>query len=228
MSGQLRSLLVALASGVAAIGLALAILLMPWFTSVGVCAAKAPAVQELGKHAALEAAEAARRYATGRSRSLPEQISGRAAFDAATAAHLDDVRRVVDAARWVTVVALVALWNLVAHAVAHGTQFELARGLRWSGRALLATAAAFAVAGLADFTSAFVAFHRMFFPQGGWQFPDDALIIRLFPERFWALSGATLLGLIAVAGAVLLMASRFVRRLFEERGRVVGHAPFGD
>jgi integral membrane protein (TIGR01906 family) len=228
VSGQLRSLLVALSAGVAAAGVAVAVLLMPWFTSVGVRAAGAPAIPGLGKSAALDAAEAARRYATGRIDALPERIGDGPAFDEATVKHLDDVRRVVIAVRWVTVAALVALWNLVAHAVAHGTQAELARGLRWGGRALLAFAAVLALAGLADFSSTFVVFHEVFFPQGGWLFPDDALIIQLFPERFWALGGAALTGLVVLSGVVLLLASRFVRRLFEERPARSGHAPFSD
>jgi integral membrane protein (TIGR01906 family) len=228
VSGQLRSLLTAVSAAVAAAGLAVAVLLMPWFTSVGVRVAGAPAVVELGKGAALEAAESARRYATGRTDVLPERIGESPAFDVATAKHLDDVRRVVATVRWVTIVALVALWNLVAHAVAHGTQAELARGLRWGGRALLVAAAGLALAGLADFSSAFVAFHEVFFPHGGWLFPDDALIIRLFPERFWTMAGAAFAVLVAAGGVVLLLASRFVRRLFDERPARAGHAPFGD
>lgn len=228
MSGHLRSALVALSSAVAAVGLALSVLLMPWFTSVGVRAAHAPAIAELGRRAALDAAETARRYVTGRVNVLPERVAGEDGFDAATREHLDDVRHVVTAARWLAVVALVALWNLVAHAVAHGTQPELARGLRWSGRALLALAAVLVLAGSVDFSSAFVAFHRVFFPQGGWVFPYDTLIIRLLPERFWALAGAAMVGLIAAAGVVLLLASRFVRRLFEERARHAWRTPFSD
>lgn len=228
MSGAVRSLLVAVAAAAAAAGIALAVLLMPWFTRVGMEVAGAPALSDLGRRTAYEAAETARRFVTGRTDALPEAVGGRPGFDEAAASHLADVRDVFTVARWVGIAALVGLWSLVAHAVAHGTQMELARGLRWAGRALIGAAAAAALAGAADFDAAFVALHEALFPQGGWLFPDDALLIRLFPERFWVLAGASFIALLAAGGAVLLWAARFVRALFDDRLADARRQPAGD
>lgn len=228
MSGALRSLLVCVAAAVAAAGIALAVLLMPWFTRAGIEAAGAPALSDLGRRSAYEAAETARRYVAGRTDVLPATVAGRPGFDDAAASHLADVRGVVTAARWVGVAALAGLWSLVAHAVAHGTQLELARGLRWAGRTLVAAAGVAALAGAADFGAAFVAFHELLFPKGGWLFPADALLIRLFPERFWALAGASFVALLAAGGAVLLWAARFVRTLFDDRLLDTARRPVGD
>lgn len=201
---------------------------MPWFTRVGIEVAGAPALSDLGPRSAYGAAETARRFVAGRTHSLPATVAGRPGFDEAAASHLADVRGVVTAARWVGVVALVGLWSLVAHAVAHGTQLELARGLRWAGRTLVAAAAVAALAGAADFGAAFVAFHELLFPKGGWLFPADALLIRLFPERFWVFAGASFVALLAAGGVVLLWAARFVRTLFDDRLLGAPRRPAGD
>ncbi|MCX8007611.1 MAG: DUF1461 domain-containing protein [Coriobacteriia bacterium] len=224
MSAAARSALVAVSSVLVVAGLAVALLLTPGFVRFGVAAADAPALRELGRSSALQAAEAARRYVAGRG----DRLAADAGFDAATSDHLADVRGVVAGVRWTAVVSLVCLANLLAHAVSHGTQFEVARGLRWGGRASLALAIGAAALGAADFTTAFVAFHKVFFPQGGWVFPDDALIIRLFPERFWALAGAGLLALLAAGGAVLLLGAAFVRKALDEQPASATGAPLGD
>lgn len=228
MSGTVRSLLTSMAAVVATVGVAGAVLLMPWFTRLGIVVSGAPALAELGRPAAAEAAEAARRYVAGRADALPPLVSGSPGFDEASVAHLADVRRVVSVVRWIAIAAVVGLLSLAAHAVAHGTQQELARGLRWAGWALIGIAAALGFLGALDFRSAFVAFHEALFPQGGWIFPDDALLIQLFPERFWALAGGSLLVLMAVGGWAMLLIARFVRTLLSARPRPSAEQPLGD
>lgn len=228
MSGAVRSLLTCLAAALATVGVALAVLLMPWFTRFGLEVVRAPALAEIGERSAHEAAETARRYVAGRTDELPGRVAGRAGFDEAAVSHLADVRRVLTVARWVAIVALVALWSLVAHAVAHGTQLELVRGLRWAGRGLMVLAVAVAFAGATDFGSSFVVLHEVLFPHGGWLFPADALLIRLFPERFWMLAGAFLVVLLAAGGSGLFLSARFLRTLLDDQARQTARAPLSD
>jgi Protein of unknown function (DUF1461) len=35
------------------------------------------------------------------------------------------------------------------------------------------------------FTSFFILFHQVLFPQGNWSFPADSVLIQLYPEPFW-------------------------------------------
>ena len=36
-----------------------------------------------------------------------------------------------------------------------------------------------------NFDNSFILFHRLFFPQGNWQFPVDSTLIKLFPQDFF-------------------------------------------
>ncbi|OGS93272.1 MAG: hypothetical protein A2061_00695 [Gallionellales bacterium GWA2_59_43] len=36
-----------------------------------------------------------------------------------------------------------------------------------------------------NFSASFVQFHTLFFQQGTWQFSEDSLLIRTFPEQFF-------------------------------------------
>jgi len=72
-----------------------------------------------------------------------------------------------------------------------------------------------AVAAVTDFDTFFSAFHGVFFAEGTWTFPYDSLLIRLFPEPFWAVSGASWAGLVltialgyGAAGAWLVRGER--------------------
>jgi len=57
----------------------------------------------------------------------------------------------------------------------------------------------------------FARFHGLFFAPGTWQFPDDALLIRVFPLRFWTASGAVWGLFVAVAAVSMICAARRIR-----------------
>lgn len=67
------------------------------------------------------------------------------------------------------------------------------------GVAAVALAVLFAVA----FDQAFLAFHRVFFPQGNFLFGPDSNLLRLFPEQFWFESALTA-GVLIVLSATLV------------------------
>lgn len=213
MSGGLRSTLVAISTAVVIVGVSVAILLMPWFTAVMVPASGAYELSGLSPAQTLSVAEQVRSFVTHAGGTLPAEIDGRPAFDAAAVAHLRDVRDVVIAARWITLAALVGLCVLIAHAVAHNAQRALARGFIEAGYVLLAVLTLTAVAGALDFDAFFAAFHSLFFSAGTWMFPADALIIRIFPVKFW-IGAAVLLGvLVALGCAGFIVVGRRLRAL---------------
>lgn len=218
MSGRLRSTMVAVSTALVIVGVSVAILLMPWFTAVMVPASGAYELSELSPALTRSTAEEVRFFVTHRDAPvLPEQIDGQAAFDAAAVSHLADVRDVILAARWVTIVALVALCILVAHAVAHGAQQALARGFKWAGFSLLSVLVVVAVAGVIDFDALFSGFHSLFFAAGTWVFPYDALLIRVFPLPFWATAGGVWAVLVAFGAIGFIVAGRTVGNLFSPR-----------
>ncbi len=51
----------------------------------------------------------------------------------------------------------------------------------------------------------FTLFHQVFFPQGNWGFPEESLIIQLFPEQFWIASAITVLLLTWIQSFLLFL-----------------------
>jgi len=63
----------------------------------------------------------------------------------------------------------------------------------------------------------FTFFHRVFFPQGNWQFPSDSYLIQTFPEPFWISATALILVLVALGGVSLYGVSRLASPLASRR-----------
>jgi integral membrane protein (TIGR01906 family) len=148
-------------------------------------------------------------------------LDGAPAFDESAVAHLEDVREVMLGARLLTgiLAAVLAVWLVVS--LSRKRLAAIATAL-FAGSlfcfALPLIGAAFA---LTDFEWFFALFHSLFFESGTWTFPYDALLIRLFPESFWATAGAAWAAGIVLGGVVLGLAGLGVRAA----GRAPTNAP---
>lgn len=148
---------------------------------------------------------------------LPVTVAGRPGFDAFATSHLVDVRNVLVPARLVALAlaALVVAWALVRRRTAVGRQAAGA-ALSGGGALLLGAGALVVLAGALDFDRLFTQFHGVFFEAGTWTFPADALLIQVFPLRFWIAAG----GLWAALALMLAVAALVVGRRFGfTRGR---------
>ncbi|HET6498796.1 MAG TPA: DUF1461 domain-containing protein, partial [Coriobacteriia bacterium] len=137
---------------------------------------------------------------------------GRPAFDARAVSHLVDVRYVLRGA-WIAAgiaAVLAAAWTMAA--VRTGRRRELAASLTGAAWGTAGAVALAVLGAVVDFDWFFTAFHAAFFAPSTWQFPADALLIRLFPEPFWAVSGA-------VWGAGALLAGAGYAFLGRQLGR---------
>jgi integral membrane protein (TIGR01906 family) len=112
--------------------------------------------------------------------------------------HLDDVFFIFRIVRISISVAAFFGWGiLIASIHAHGS---LSPAAYRRARSILLGVALFTILCLFSFSSFFVAFHRIFFPQGNWEFPDNSLLIQLFPLTFWKVEvGGVLCGGIVFA-----------------------------
>lgn len=134
---------------------------------------------------------------------LPATVDGAPAFDAGAVSHLRDVRRVLDGARLLTGLLAAVIFGWLAFAMWRKRLELVADAMRAAAvlsAALFGGAVLFAVA---DFERFFALFHSIFFKAGTWTFPEDSLLIRLFPEPFWAVSGAAWAALVALSAAAL-------------------------
>jgi len=212
--------LVAVALGVFALGLALQPLTWPGFTSVLTARLDVAESSGLTPERAEELAQAVRAFvADPQAPELPETVDGRAAFDRSAVSHLADVRAVISSARLATGLLAGALTLWLAVCMVRKSYSAISRGLL-AGAVVTAAFVAIAMLGaVVDFQTIFAGFHALFFESGTWTFPQDALLIRLFPEAFWATAGA-LWGLLvlAVAGAYWLAARAVTRQAAERAG----------
>ena len=133
-------------------------------------------------------------------------------FAADEVAHLTDVRAVMNAARLATGIAAALLAAWLVACLVFRRWLPLRRGFAAGGLTSVALVAVVAVASIWDFSSAFSAFHGLFFKAGTWEFPAESLLIRVFPGPFWESAGALWGALVAVAGAALFIASRLLPR----------------
>lgn len=198
--------LVAIVCVVAVIGLSLAALTAPALTALLIPRVGSAALTGLGEEQTLAVAEKVRLFVTDPAApSLPLTAGNRPAFDAAATSHLRDVRAVLLGTRTAagTAAAVVAVWLAAAFARRHLGRVR--RALRTAAALTAGTVAAAASAGAADFERLFAALHGLLFAAGTWTFPSDSLLVEVFPERFWVVSGAAW-GALALTGAALLWA----------------------
>lgn len=198
------------------LGLTVRLLLAPVSVRTLVLAAGSSRASALSEEQTLEAAESVRRFVTdGDAPPLPRAINGAPAFDEAAIAHLTDVRRVILLARRLTAGLLVTslAWAGLRSRAPSGRE-ALARACRFASGCLSVAVVFSGTLAALDFDTFFARFHQLFFEEGTWLFPAGDLLVRLFPERFWILAGASWAVLIAVAAALLwCLGGRMVSRL---------------
>lgn len=218
-SGSLRTALRVLETSAATLailllvlGLSLWVLTTPAYVNTLVRAVDSADSTGLGEKTTLEAAESVRRFVVDPTApDLPAALAGQPAFDAAAVSHLADVRDVIVPTRWLTLALLVLLpaWGVLRWRSTDGLQ-RLSAAARAASAALLSAAVLAVLVGLLDFDALFAWFHSLFFAEGTWVFPYEALLIRVFPLPFWIVAGATWAALVLIAATFLYW---FARRL---------------
>ncbi len=124
------------------------------------------------------------------------------ALDIDALSHLDDVYKVIGAAKpALYAAALLAYVGCIAVAFRCGLR-TLAGVLTHAAQGVLLLFVLFALWAAVGFNSFFTAFHSLFFADGTWTFPQDSLLICMYPIRFWI--GMGLVWLLATVAACLI------------------------
>lgn len=209
---HLEAGLAALVIVLVVVGGSVAVLTTPPYVRLLVRAVNSAELTGLGEQATLEVAEGVRRFVVDPGApALPSTIDGTPAFDDAAVEHLVDVRDVMVPARWLTLslLVLVAAWVTLRRRTPSGRR-TLAHASAAAATIMLGGAALAVAAGALDFNALFAWFHSLFFAEGTWVFPYEALLIRVFPLPFWIAAGATWGALVLMSAGALCL---FVRRL---------------
>jgi len=182
------------------IGLAVIILTVPAYTRMLSERFSLAEDAGLSQQAAADVAEQVRAFVVAGRGTLPATVGGRPGFDASAVSHLGDVRDVISRARLLSVALAAALTAWVVGTLRRKERARVAAALKAGGVLSVLLVAGAALVGVADFDAFFSAFHGVFFAAGTWTFPYDSLLIRLFPEPFWAVSGVAWGALVVVFG----------------------------
>lgn len=195
----------------AVVGLALLLLTTPLYVRAMVSLVDAESLTGLSRRGTFDAAESVRRFVVDPGApALSAVIEGRPAFDANAVSHLVDVREVIVPSRSLGLAALVLAVAWLALRRRRRPQLLAAAcsGAAWFLAVAFPLAVVFAIA---DFDAFFTWFHTLFFAAGTWVFPNDALLIRVFPLPFWMASGAV--------GAVIVLVGTGLLFTFAHRMR---------
>lgn len=126
--------------------------------------------------------------------------------------HLDDVNRVIGAARIAFVVIGIACVAALAHVLVRCGKKSLGGVLMASGAAVIAVFALLALWVMIDFNGFFAAFHSLFFSAGTWTFSYDSLLICMYPPDFWISMGAVWLVTTLAGCLICLIIGRLLRK----------------
>ena len=107
--------------------------------------------------------------------------------------------------------AIVALAGLIWIGVFRGKRL-FGLSLIVGGAVPIALLLCIVVWALADFEGLFAAMHSLFFSAGTWTFDYDSLLIKLFPEAFWAAMAALWAAVSLVLCASSIALGRFIRK----------------
>jgi integral membrane protein (TIGR01906 family) len=99
--------------------------------------------------------------------------------------HMEDVKQLIQAVRYVWVGGLISLVSLSAVLVHVGSYMTVLEGFYGGSRATLIIMVVLILGVIAAFGLIFVGFHRLFFEGNTWIFSYSDTFIRLYPERFW-------------------------------------------
>jgi len=106
-------------------------------------------------------------------------------YNARELRHMEDVKRVVQAALRVWAASTLLILVLSLAQLVGGHRRAAVDGLRLGSILTLGLFGALAIVLAAAFSSLFVEFHLVFFEGDTWLFSYADTLIRLFPERFW-------------------------------------------
>jgi len=139
--------------------------------------------------------------------------SGTPVYNEPELRHMEDVKRLTQAALKVWIGGLVVVGVMLAGMLLAGRGHDARSALLAGSRLTLVLMAILGIGLVVGFGFVFVGFHRIFFEGDTWRFLYSDTLIRLFPERFWQdvfalIAGGTLVE----AGAIYLAARRRTAR----------------
>lgn len=139
---------------------------------------------------------------------------GTPAFNARELAHMHDVRVVFRRALRLQTVLAIGLLVLTVGLWRTRYRTLVPTGLVTGGVVTVIFALVVAPFVLLGFDDVFVRFHELFFEGDSWRFAADDTLLRIYPERFWADTGAIIAALVVIQALLgALVGALWLRRV---------------
>lgn len=154
-------------------------------------------------------------WGQGNSRSLKKvSITGKK-LSISEIVHLRDVRRLFSriTKTGLTALSLMVLFTVIIYLT---NSSKLTTGLFWTGSALLLFVLLIGILGYSDFGKLFDYLHSPFFQKNSWVFPQDSILIQLFPLKFWELIIKRVILMIFTETVILMSFIMSLRKLVNE------------
>jgi len=109
----------------------------------------------------------------------------RALFTGKEVSHLIDVKRVINTVTnlWLLSILLIILFGIGLHRI--GEERIFVSSLSWGSWLTIGLLLTIEIMTTIDFGAFFSGFHSLFFLGDSWLFPENSMLIRLFPIEFW-------------------------------------------
>lgn len=149
-------------------------------------------------------------WGKGNSRSLKNVSVANQSLSPSEIAHLRDVRMLFSkiSKAGLTATSLMVFFAVIIYLT---NSAKLVNGLFWNGTVLLLFVLLTGILGSFDFGKLFNYLHSPFFQKNTWVFPEDSILIQLFPLNFWELIIRRVI-LMIFTESVILMSFIFILR----------------
>jgi integral membrane protein (TIGR01906 family) len=121
--------------------------------------------------------------------------------------HLEDVKQVMNGIDYVSYGLLLILTLIITY-----YKKNLTKLFRYGGIATCSTLALLLLLNFLNFNTLFTYFHKLFFPQGNWQFPVDSFILQTFPLEFFIAISVRIFALTLIFGILCIVLSKYTTK----------------
>ena len=120
--------------------------------------------------------------------------------------HLEDVKSVMTFIDYLFYLSLIIVTFMITYYKRNKQQLK--KSFKYGGITTLISIGFVLFFSLFAFNSAFTIFHKIFFPQGNWIFPNDSLLIQTFPIDFFVGISMKIFLLGIILGSIFILVSK--------------------
>ncbi len=136
-------------------------------------------------------------------------------FEENAVSHMQDVKNVFFYVDVIFYVSLFFLTLMITYYQSDKTMFQ--KIFKYGGWTTVIGLSVITLFSLISFNTLFTLFHKIFFPQGNWQFPADSLLIQTFPIEFFIGIAVKTFLLTIVFGILFILGGNYLKHVHGKR-----------